>query len=783
MAFAGEASAAPHAPSGAHPRIWLTSPTVAALKANATRSGSAAGSVIAKCKDVAARPSKYADGIYQGYGWAYAAASCGMAWQLTKDPAHAHAGLSMFRALLEDYETVGDGAGGDTVEQHDSGYAMRYFGAFAAIAYDWLHDAPEVAPLLDRARSLFKTWVDWYESDGYLKDAPGSNYHAGYLFAKTMIAIAASGEDDGSAASYWTDVVENMFAKQLVAKGFAGGGPLAGGDWPEGWEYGPLGTIEYALSARALEEQGVEVPEAHAWASSVVVHYHHALTPDMNGFFAGGDWGTGAVNATPSPQPLLAAMAGPASDEAAAFAAFLHANVITDRDENPVYEALAEARGAKPVSYGATPRSGFYLVPGTRKLYVRSGWDEKAFWAAFSSSPKFGVDHQHLDASNFVFSRGGDALVADPSPYGSLSTLTGNAISVDSRTVQDNYRPSQSPHSRAELPWARGTESGVAAARADLAPAFVDESGTSDVPFARRDWVFLPEGEIVTIDRVRTDAPTRKTYLRFRSPSAFSASGQVATASVGGSKLLIHAVTLSGGAPQTRTLRGNADDPCDSAAFGKCDAARFNAGEYAVALPGPSALAVHVLDAVAAGESPADVAAVSDAATIGAEVTRGGVRSVVVGSSAKDGAAPASFVYEAHGDRAARHVVFDAPESASGKSVVTTRAQGDACVVTIRAGDGDGAFEGRPLVFQVGATPGCSLTEDKTAPPDAAPGGDGPNGTGPNAPGGGAGDASANGAGCGCRVHATHADGAGLVALVGLVYVSVRSARRPKRRP
>src|SRR5262249_35122602 len=158
--------------------------------------------------------------------------------------------------------------------------------------------------LLDRAKTLFKTWVEWYETDGYLKDVPGSNYHAGYLFAKTMIAIAASGEDDGSAAKYWGDVVDNMFAKELVARGF--NGSLAGGDGRGGWEAGPLGTIESALPARALEEQGVPVPEPHTGASATVLHYVHALTPDKRGFLAGGDGGTGSVNATPSPEPLLA---------------------------------------------------------------------------------------------------------------------------------------------------------------------------------------------------------------------------------------------------------------------------------------------------------------------------------------------------------------------------------------------------------------------------------------------------------------------------------------------
>ncbi len=572
VALASPASAAPSPPSGAHPRIWLTKPTMTALHANAARSGSAAAAVVAECRDVVANPSNYDHAIYQGYGWAYASASCGMAWQLTRDPAFATAGLRIFKALLEDFIVIGDGAGGATAVTHDAGYGMRYFGAYAALAYDWFHDAPGADALLPRARALFKTWVEWYEASGYLKSAPGSNYQAGYLLAKTMIAIAASGEDDGAAATYFGDVVDHMFAQEIVLGGVAGGGALVGGDWPEGWEYGPLGALEYAMSARALEEQGALQPAVRAWLSELVVNYHHALTPDKTGFYAGGDYGTAIINATPSPQPLTAALAGFGSDEAAGWAAYVRPLAAPAHDVGLVYDALAEARGANATSFNAAPRAPFYLATGTRKLYARSSWDPGAFWGVFVSAPRFGVDHQHLDASTFVFSRGKDSLVVDPSPYGSLSTLTTNAISVDSLTVQANYRPSQSPHSRAELAWARGTEGGVVAARAALEGAFADPQGISDVPFAQRDWVFLPEGEIVTIDRVRTGDAARKTYLRFRAPAPFAlGGGNVATAAVGDSRLVVHAVTLSGGsAPSLRAIKGDPGAPCDGDNFGVC---------------------------------------------------------------------------------------------------------------------------------------------------------------------------------------------------------------------
>ena len=770
ISLASPASAAPAAPTGAHPRIWLTAPTVSALKANLAKSGSAASAVVAECQNAVDHPANYDHAVYEGYGWAYVSASCGMAWQLTHDPKFATAGLRIWKALLDDFIVVGDGAGGASAVTHDAGYGMRYFGAFAALAYDWFHDAPGADALLVQSRPLFKTWVEWYEANGYLKTTAGSNYQAGYLIAKTMISIAASGEDDGAAATYFTAVVDDMFKNQIVG-GVTGKGALVGGDWPEGWEYGPLGALEYAMSARALEEQGAPQPAVKSWLNDLVVNYHYALTPDKAGFYAGGDYGTAIINATPSPQPLTAALAGFGSDEAASWAAYVRPLAAKAHDLNLVYDALAEARGATPASFNAAPRPLSYLATGTRKLYARSSWDASAFWGVFVSAPRFQVDHQHLDASTFVLSRGSDSLVVDPSPYGSLSTLTTNALSVDSLTVQANYRPSQSPYSRAELPWARGTEGGVAAGRAALEGAFADPSGKSDVPFARRDWVFLPEGEIVTLDRVRTDDPARKTYLRFRAPSSFAlGAGNVATAAVGASRLVVHPVTLSGGTPEVRSIKGDPGAPCDGDNFGVCTAARFDAGEYAVTLPGPTALAVHVLDALGASEAAADAVAVSDPALVGVRLTRSAIRSFVVASSAKDGQPGATLAYSLEGDSAARHVVFDAPEDAAGMSQVTAKPDGAKCAVVITAGNGAGAIAGRPLVFNVSAAKdGCKTTADTSPPPPTANGGAPPpqgDGGAPDGGVAGGGATAPNGTGTpsGNGVDPAAADGSGAAA-------------------
>ena len=56
------------------------------------------------------------------------------------------------------------------------------------------------------------------------------------------------------------------------------------------------------------------------------------------------------------------------------------------------------------------------------------------------------------------------------------------------------------------------------------------------------------------------------------------------------------------------------------------------------------------------------------------------------------------------------HVVFDAPEDANGKSLVSVSASGGRCVVVVTAGEG---YQGHPLVFDVAAAAaGCTATEE-----------------------------------------------------------------------
>lgn len=790
----GTGLAAPAAPKGPHPRMFLTGKTLDAVKAQSGNASSAVGRAIALCKKVETDAASFRKSGYQGDAWAFPLSACALAYQATGTTAYATTGIKLWKALLSDLNEMGDkgacvpsatDAQAIAAIRRDSGYAIRFIGPHTALAYDWLHDAPGVDDALrSQSRACFKAWVDWYQKSGYNHDQSGSNYHAGYVAAKTFIAVAESGEDGATSDRIWTETVDDIFGKQLIADGLGPTGSLAGGDWAEGWQYGPLSVLHYSLAARAIEEQGAAVPPLHQWASDLTLSFLYGLVPSRDGSWVGGDTSDEGPYLAPNGRVLAATLGGIGGDQAAGYAAFLDANVAKDKDLAPVFDALAEARGVAPVDPFAAKLSLFYVAKATRNVYMRSSWGTDAYWAVFSSAPHVVPDHQHVDATNFVFSRGGDHLVVDPSPYGSRSTLTGNALSVDSNISNPDYRPSQTPFSEADLVFARGTAGGVLAARGDFARAFDFADKPSDVPFARRDWVFTPEGEVILLDRTRTDAADRKTYLRIRTQAKLTLAGQLATGKVGGSQLAIHQVKTSGGTAEVKSYP--AVDNCESGPFGACTNARFAVDEYSLTVPGPQALAVHVLDGLGASETPADVRSMSEApidasgqnaGVVGAAVFRNKTMTYVVASSAKDGAAGATLTYGTPGESGARHVVFDAPEDASGSSAVAVTANGGRCVVSITAGAG---FKGRPLMFTVSsAADGCKATDDPDAPPAAVPPGD------PIGPGGGGGGSSSDDAtsdgGCGCTTP-RHSETPVLALLAALALVALRAPLASRKR-
>jgi hypothetical protein len=482
-------------------------------------------------------------------------------------------------------------------------------------------------------------------------------------------------------------------------------------------------VLEYAIATRAVEDNGVPQPEMDAWLRSVMIRSLYGMLPRMDMQFTGnGDYegeGTYALYPEIAVNQIDAVLAGPSTDDVAAWAMFVRQRGKLTGTR--FWNALAELRQVAPKDYRAqTPAPPlWYVARGLGNLYVRTSWGEDALWAVFmSGTPK--ADHAHYAASNFVLSRGGDHLIVDSANYGQFSTFGSNAVSADAG-APGSYATTQGPWGMPALPWARGTGDRVFAARADFARGFEYNGLPSEIKLGRRDWVVLPEGEVVAIDRMLTGGAKRNMYLNFHANTggtlALDASG-LAVGAVGDSRLAIHRVRLSAGTPKVVKTRksdcpGDCRYPC-----GSCTAARFDVDLYTVAVPGPFAVGIHVFDALGKAEPPAKVGSINDApvdadrqndAVIGAAVLRGSKQSYVIASSATDGARPKAMSYGVPGESAGRHIVFDAPEAGDGTSQVTAAVKAGRCAVAIAAGSGGGAV-GHPLIFDVAsAASGCKV--------------------------------------------------------------------------
>jgi uncharacterized protein (TIGR03382 family) len=683
--------------------MLLTAELRAAWKAQAqTGRGPIAGAV-QLCGD---RTSKDHEGaLYMGAEWSKMLQACLVAWAATDDADAAATAIRYFTALLDDLEKIGDGKGGDQAAIRDSGYAIRNLGPYTALAYDWLHELPAMTPALRaRARQRWAAWLAAFQAKGYHPRDPGTNYHAGYLIAATLIAVAQGGEAaEESGPALWNLVADELWGKDMAAA-LATGGVLDGGDWNEGWQYGPLAVAEYALAARIARAAGIPVEGVAAWLGSLLRRHVYAMSPSDR-MWVGGDFDDEHAYASASVLTLAAVALGDARPEDRQWAkGELSRLKLTDQNYL-VYDALATVGDpARLVPRAAWPT--WYQARSSATLFARTGWDEHAIWFIAACAPTGAVDHRSPNAGNFVLSRGAADLIVDPSPYGSLSTLTGNAPTVASGHLPGKYIPSQGAWGEdIAWRWATKTRSGVVATRCDYADAYRFQGRKTDVDEALRDLVLLPSSDghdasLVVVDRATTGDAARKMYLRFRVPGelALDAAG-TGTATIQDARLAIHGASRP-------TLGKTALKDCfkDGTERGKCDAARFPVTDYRVELAGPAPRAVHVIDATAAGGS-ASSSPIAGAGWTGVRIT--GTRDAVVVWPTTPGGA---MTYQAPRGKAVTHVVLDAPE-AGGTASVTAKLDGAGCAVTVAPG---GALSARPVIVTLDEA--CAVAPDLEEP-------------------------------------------------------------------
>jgi hypothetical protein len=491
--------------STAQPRILLDAATLARLRAAATQQTPAFRHTQRRANEALARRI---DSGYQGFEWADALASLAVLWHATGDERYAQGAVSYLDALLNDRLTVGDGKGGDTVVHHDSGYGIRTFGAYTALAYDWLRHAPGMTDALKKkALQRLEQWLGWYREKGYLRDRATSNYYWGYLTTLSFAGLAAAG--DGAAADRWLEQARSELSERVLPT-FRD--QLPGGGWPEGWQYGEYTTLEIALVAKAWSTgAGVDVLSQLRWLGENVTHHAHALLPDEKSVYDGGTWGEHP--ARPSGLALAGiSIALEGRDEpTVARARWLMANALPPLQREQAWVGLlAEREGVELRS----PREGATSLhmPGQGLTFVRSDWSSSAVWASFQAGPRLAEDHQDADQGHFELFRGADGLLVDGGGSEGSATINHNCLLVDDGGEVMNYPPNQGVWGMSVKTSHFADDGGVAVAVGDLTDSYAPKciiEGCKKRAVERmiRSFVFVRPSLLVIDDQVTIKRP------------------------------------------------------------------------------------------------------------------------------------------------------------------------------------------------------------------------------------------------------------------------------------
>ncbi|HJZ86475.1 MAG TPA: heparinase II/III family protein, partial [Polyangia bacterium] len=495
-----------HAPVARRPRILLDPPTLERLREARKRDSPAWRRVRKACDESIDKPI---GGGYQGFDWADIVANLSVCWHATGERRYAERALYYLQALLDDRFKVGDKQGGDDVVTHDTGYPIRTHASFAALAYDWLHDAPGMTPEL-RARILgrLKVWLRWYDTKGYMRDDPYANYFCGYLAATTFAGLATAG--DAPEGERWLAFARDHLLARLQLPALAN--QMRGGAWPEGWQYGEFSTTEIALIAKAFQTAtGVVLARKIPWLGEVVTHHVHQLMPPGHAVYDGGTWGDHPAHpSTTALRAITIALEG-VDDARVAEARWLisHAQPNWWGFDETWVALLAERPGAPERDPHAGAPLGLYLS-GSGLGFWRSDWGKNAVWLSYQNGPRVTWDHQHNDQGHFELWRGGDGLFIDAGDEEGDATINHNTLLIDDGGKHITYSPNQGVWGQTVVPARVDDDGQVVVVRGDFAAAYTPkcvEDGCVErsVHKALRQLVYVRPALLVLADQVALD--------------------------------------------------------------------------------------------------------------------------------------------------------------------------------------------------------------------------------------------------------------------------------------
>ncbi len=341
-------------------------------------------------------------------------------WMRQKsDPERAQENLRIARDVLAKMSEEGGAHAPDPLR--NSGYPIRFFGTGMALGYDWLY--PELSENERiKVRNAIVRWSNAFAEKGFSHEHPQGNYFAGYYAAKALGALAIMGDDPRGDALWdrWLTWEHGAMVQPYYAKNMAGGG------WPEGWQYGAFATINMSLpTLAAFDARGIDLiaDHTHPFAFPVdqakqLVHYTwpSRQTLDDRGDLSVSD-NPGAISAD-----MVTFVSGLLSSRKDPFAARFRRYArevrrFASNEPAPWLGFLFDDEGERDESYDTEQTS--YLSTGMNTVAMRSSWQSDAVLGVFTSGPCPNYPasgEMYFDQGALTVTRGGTRLLVNTVP-------------------------------------------------------------------------------------------------------------------------------------------------------------------------------------------------------------------------------------------------------------------------------------------------------------------------------------------------------------------------------
>jgi hypothetical protein len=423
-------TAAVGSPPHAHPRLLLTGPLLETLSQRAAAGSAEWKALRGFCDEhLGAKvwwpdqgadlaPDRIASG-YQGEDYFKSIVNLGLCAQVTKksDPKRAAAYAKLGAEVLEKMSAPDAPHAPNPL--HDDGYGIRFYGEGMALGYDWLNEWLSAEEKSRVSRAL-NHWLEVYDQKGFGRDHPVGNYFAAYYASKVMAALATEGENPNAAAQ-WKDWFERLH-RQMVQPYFAAN--LAGGGWPEGWNYGPLATINMILPILAVKSaKGFDLVKdphgAFAFPLEQARHVMYFAWPDRRTMDERGAHHAGDHPSEVSPimfQTLAGVLEAYGDPLAPQFHRYAHEilDAAGPQKQHLAMQFLFWNPSAPEADYKSLPLS--YWARGMNSVAMRSSWANDAVWSEFTSGAYVGSPdsgEMGFDQGTLLVSQGSRPLLLD----------------------------------------------------------------------------------------------------------------------------------------------------------------------------------------------------------------------------------------------------------------------------------------------------------------------------------------------------------------------------------